>query len=396
MRLGFADVVGGEAVLDGEGVTFGGGEIGFDHLRYKLVEAGAGCPAELALGLGGIAEEGFDLGGTEVAGVDGDDDVALLVGGLFVDAGAGPGEVEVEEFGAALDEVAHAVLLAGGDDEVLGFFLLEHEPLHLDVVAGVSPVALGVEVAEEELLLEADLDAGETAGDLAGDKGFAAQGALVIKKDAIAGVDAVGLAVVDDDPEAVHLGDGVGRAGVEGGGLLLGDLLDEAVELGGGGLVELCLLFEAEDADGLEQAEDTEGVGVGGVLGLFEGDGDVGLRGEVVDLVGLDLLHDVNERGGVGHIAVVEDEVAMRDVRVLVDVVDAGGVEERGAPLDAVDLVALAEQELGEVGAVLSGDAGDECLLQNRFSGVLRCGDFTARGAGVLTPLVAGRRGERG
>jgi hypothetical protein len=34
------------------------------------------------------------------------------------------------------------------------------------------------------------------------------------------------------------------------------------------------------------------------------------------------------------------------------------------APADhAVDLVALVEQELGEVGPVLAGDAGDQCAL---------------------------------
>ena len=47
-------------------------------------------------------------------------------------------------------------------------------------------------------------------------------------------------------------------------------------------------------------------------------------------------------------------------VRVLVEVVDAVGVEEGRAALDAVDDVALVQQELGEVGAVLAGDAGDE------------------------------------
>jgi hypothetical protein len=46
-------------------------------------------------------------------------------------------------------------------------------------------------------------------------------------------------------------------------------------------------------------------------------------------------------------------------VRVAVQVVDAVGVEERRAALDAVHLVALVEQELGEIGAVLAGDAGD-------------------------------------
>ena len=66
---------------------------------------------------------------------------------------------------------------------------------------------------------------------------------------------------------------------------------------------------------------------------------------------------------GVGEVAVVQDEAAVRLVRVLVEVVDALGVEGRGAALDAVDLVALGEQELGEVGAVLAGDAGDQSLF---------------------------------
>ena len=84
------------------------------------------------------------------------------------------------------------------------------------------------------------------------------------------------------------------------------------------------------------------------------------LRGQVVDLVGLHLLDDADQAGAVGQVAVVQDEAPVVDVRVLVEVVDAVGVEQRGAALDAVDLVALVEQELGEVGAVLAGDAGDE------------------------------------
>jgi hypothetical protein len=48
------------------------------------------------------------------------------------------------------------------------------------------------------------------------------------------------------------------------------------------------------------------------------------------------------------------------DVRILVEMVDAVGVEQGCPALDAVHLVALVEQELGEIGAVLSGDAGDQ------------------------------------
>src|SRR6478672_1641690 len=50
-------------------------------------------------------------------------------------------------------------------------------------------------------------------------------------------------------------------------------------------------------------------------------------------------------------------------VELVVQMIDALGVERRRAPLDAVDLVALREQELGEIGAILARDTGDECAL---------------------------------
>ena len=51
---------------------------------------------------------------------------------------------------------------------------------------------------------------------------------------------------------------------------------------------------------------------------------------------------------------------AVGDVRVLVQVVDPLGIEGRRPPLDAMDFVALGQQELRQIGAVLAGDAGDE------------------------------------
>jgi hypothetical protein len=181
----------------------------------------------------------------------------------------------------------------------------------------------------------------------------------VVEQHAVAGVHAVGLAVVDGDPEGVELGDGVGGAGVEGGGDLLGDLLHLAVQLRGGGLVEAAGLLEAQDADGLQQAQRAHAVGVGGVLGALERHGHVALGAQVVDLVGLDELDDADEVGGVGEVAVVQEE-ALAGLRLLVEAVDAGGVQDRGAALDAVHDVALVEEELGEVGAILREGAGRE------------------------------------
>jgi hypothetical protein len=64
----------------------------------------------------------------------------------------------------------------------------------------------------------------------------------------------------------------------------------------------------------------------------------------------------------------VQDEVRRRVVGILVDVVNARGVEEGGATFDAVDFVAFGEEELGEVGAVLSGDSCDKGFLQSGIS----------------------------
>ena len=86
-------------------------------------------------------------------------------------------------------------------------------------------------------------------------------------------------------------------------------------------------------------------IDVGGIFRCLEADRDMALRAEIVDLVRLDLADDAGEVGGVGQIAIVQAAFGVRRVRILIDVVDPLGVEGRGAALDAVDLVALFEEE---------------------------------------------------
>jgi hypothetical protein len=64
----------------------------------------------------------------------------------------------------------------------------------------------------------------------------------------------------------------------------------------------------------------------------------------------------------------VQDKAPVWVVWVLIKMVDAIRVEERGPPLDAVDLIALVQQQLCQVSAVLAGDTGDQCLLHARPS----------------------------
>src|SRR6185436_16401454 len=251
-----------------------------------------------------------------------------------------------------------AVALARGDDVVLGARLLEHQPLRFDVVPRMSPVAPRVQVADVEAVLHTQGDARKRPRGLARDEGFPADRRLVVEEDAVAREHAVGLAVVHRDPVGVELGHAIGRARIERRRLLLRRLGDLAVELGGRRLVIARL--HAEDAQRLEEPERAQPVGVRRVLGLLEGHRDMALRAEVIDLVGLRVLQHPHQARAVGQVAVVQDEPAVVHVRVLVQVVDALGVEERGAPLDAMDDVTLLQQKLGEIGAVLAGDAGDQ------------------------------------
>ena len=48
---------------------------------------------------------------------------------------------------------------------------------------------------------------------------------------------------------------------------------------------------------------------------------------------------------------------------VLVEVINSLGIQGRRTPLDPVDLVALIEQELRKVGAILARDPGYKCFF---------------------------------
>ena len=64
----------------------------------------------------------------------------------------------------------------------------------------------------------------------------------------------------------------------------------------------------------------------------------------------------------IGEVGVVQEEAGIALVRIHVQVVDPLRVELAGATDQPVDLVALLQEELGEVRAVLAGDAGDQRL----------------------------------
>jgi len=336
-----------EALQPQQGLLAGLLLVVLHHLRHQLLERGGGCPAEFFVGLGGIAEQGFHLGRSEVARVDPNHHFARAAPPGFLDPLALPlDRTPAQLSGCELDEAPHALLPAGGDHEVLRWtLLLQHPPLHLHVIAGVAPVAQGIEIAHVEALVQARIDPRQAPGDLAGHERFPPPGRFVVEQNAVAGIHAVGLAVVHRDPVGVELGHPVGAAGVERGALLLGDLLHQAVELAGAGLVDPRFLAEPQHAHRLQDAQGAEGVAVGRVFRRLEAHRHVALGAQVVDLIRLHLLDDPDQVGAVRQVAVVQREPLIELVRVLIQVIDPRGVEAARPPLDAVHRVALLQQQ---------------------------------------------------
>ncbi len=138
---------------------------------------------------------------------------------------------------------------------------------------------------------------------------------------------AIGFAVIDRDPIGIELCRRVRRARIERRRFLLRNLPHLAEQLGGRGLIEASLGFAAEDTNGLEQAQRSKPIGVGRIFRRLERDLHMRLRREVVDLIRLRFLHNADDIGRVGHVAVMHMEGNPLLVRIMNQVVDALGIE---------------------------------------------------------------------
>ena len=82
-------------------------------------------------------------------------------------------------------------------------------------------------------------------------------------------------------------------------------------------MIEASLGFAAEDTNGLEQAQRSKSIGVGRIFRRLERDLHMRLRREVVDLVRLRFLHNADDIGRVGHVAVMHMEGNPLLVRIM-------------------------------------------------------------------------------
>ncbi len=92
----FVIVVRRETCALNQMVALGCSEVFLDHFRNELLEADLRRPAKFLARLGRVTEQAFDFRRPEVACINGDDDLAIGVVTLFVDAFAFPGDLHVE------------------------------------------------------------------------------------------------------------------------------------------------------------------------------------------------------------------------------------------------------------------------------------------------------------
>ena len=200
------------------------------------------------------------------------------------------------------------MLLAGGDDKIFRLFLLQHQPLHFNVIPCMAPVAQRIHVAEIEAILQADFNASQGAGDFAGNKGLAAHGRLMVEQNAIAGIHAVGLAIVDRNPVGIELGHCVGRARIKRRLLRLWNSCTKPRVLtwrpG-----RNAFFFRVPGCGSLQAAEACPWRRRRRCIQAAQTKPRRGSARQDLDLIRLHLLHNVNQAGRIRQVAIVQNEV---------------------------------------------------------------------------------------
>src|SRR5579871_1666224 len=170
----------------------------------------------------------------------------------------------------------------------------------------------------------------------------------------------VALAIVDRDEVTVDFSDAVGAARVEGGRLRLRGLADLAEHLGGGSLVEADL--RVDEPDCLHHPRHPQPRELARQDRLVPARGHERLRGQIVDLVRRGVADRFDER-------ILVQQVCLRQRDALLKMSDTLEALRTGAAHHSHHTIALLQQQLGQVRAVLSGDAGDQRGLHNEPAG---------------------------
>ena len=171
----------------------------------------------------------------------------------------------------------------------------------------------------------------------------------MVEKNARAAEHIVGFAVLLDDPVAVQFGYGIRTVGVERRSLGLRHFLHFAVQFAGGSLVDAAFRLQMVRAHRFQNTQYAYCIDIRRELGCVKRNLHVALRRQVVNLIGLHLSDQFDERHGVTHVGIMEMEM-----RRTLQMGDTLSVIDRTAADDTMHLVSFRQQKLGQIAAVLS------------------------------------------
>ena len=243
------------------------------------------------------------------------------------------------------------MVFAGSNHEIIGLGLLHYQPHALHIIFGIAPVAVGVEVAEVELILQSVGNASCCNSDFSSHESLAASLAFVVEENTIHGIHSIAFAIVFRNPESIELCAGVWAARIERSTLVLRYFLNLSIKLGGACLIYFRNFFALQYSHGFEKSQSAHSIGIGSVFGHIKRNFHVALSGKIIYFVGLNFLDYSNQRAGVGHIAVMEiDEAFPLHVAhpfIEIKMLNAPCVERAASANDAMHFVALFEQKFG-------------------------------------------------
>src|SRR5258708_6998812 len=92
----------------------------------------------------------------------------------------------------------------------------------------------------------------------------------------------------------------------------------------------------------------------------------MGLRPEIVNFIGLDLVHKMTEAGCICQVAEVKMESSLSLMGIRIDMIQTVRIKSGCPADDPMHLIAFCEKELGQVRSILPRDSGNQGLPRGR------------------------------
>ena len=248
---------------------------------------------------------------------------------------------------------------AGRNHIIVRGFLLQHQPHRPDIIRSIPPVAAGIDIAHIEALLQSAVNPRRRHRDLARHEGLAPPRRLVIEQYPVAGVKIIRFPVILRDPEAVQFRNRIRTARMKRSLFRLRHFRDFSVKLRSRRLIEAG--GHPGFPDRVQQPQSPQCVSLRRVLRNLEAHPHVTLRTEIVHLIRSDLFDQPVQVRRIGQVSVVQEQPYSVQMRIAVQMVDPPRVEAARTPDDAVHLVPLLQQQLGQIGTVLTRYARNQC-----------------------------------